>query len=345
MKELLDDIKKNRFKPVYLLYGPEDYLRKNYVQQLREALVPLDDMMNFTRYQGDRTDPDEVIDMGMTEPFLVQKRVILLEDTGFFRSACDQLADFFGRIPDTLVVICSEESVDKRGRLYKAAAKNGRAVEFARQSENRLVSWVISGMRSYEKEISPADAAMFVDRVGPEMGLLKNEIDKLVSYTGSRPAVTREDIDAITVVRLEDRIFEMISAIADRKQQRALNLFYDLLMLKESPIKILVLLGRYYNQLRKAKELADRNLPPKEIASQTGIPSFSLKNALRIAGTYSMADLARALQDVVQTDEAIKTGRITDRLAVELLIIRLTSKAAEKRRLGANSECRGRGCE
>ena len=329
MKELLDDIKKNRFMPVYLLYGPEDYLRKSYARQLREALIPPDDMMNFTLFHGDETDPEEVIDMGMTEPFLTQRRVVLLEDTGFFRSACDRLADFFGHIPDTLIVICSEESVDKRSRLYKTAAKNGRVVEFARQKEDRLVSWVISGMRSYGKEISPADARLFVNRVGPEMGLLKNEIDKLISYTGSRPAVTGADIETITVVRLEDRIFEMISAIADRKQQRALDLFYDLLMLKESPVKILVLLGRYYNQLRKAKELAGRNLPAKEISSQTGIPPFTLKNALRIAETYSVADLARALEDIVQTDEAIKTGRITDRLALELLIIRLTSGKTE----------------
>lgn len=329
MKEVLDDIKKNRFMPVYLLYGPEDYLRKNCVRQLREALLPLDDMMNFTRFQGDQTDPEEVIDMGMTEPFLAQRRVILMEDTGFFRSACDRLADFFGHIPDTLIVICSEESVDKRSRLYKAAARNGRAVEFARQKEDRLAAWVISRVRSYGKEISPADAGLFVHRVGPEMGLLKNEIDKLVSYAGSRPDVTRTDIETVTAARLEDKIFEMISAIADRKQQRALDLFYDLLMLKESPVKILVLLGRYYNQLRKAKELAGRHLPAKELSSQTGIPPFTLKTALRIAETYSVADLARALQDIVQTDEAIKTGQITDRLALELLIIRLTSGKTE----------------
>ena len=85
MKNILEDIKKQEFKKIYLLYGEEVYLRDQYRQKLLEALVAEGDTMNFGRFQGKGLNEGEIIDLAETMPFFAERRVILLENTGFFQ--------------------------------------------------------------------------------------------------------------------------------------------------------------------------------------------------------------------------------------------------------------------
>ena len=81
MKSIQEDIKNQQFKPVYLLFGEEAYLRQQYKQKLLDALMPEEDTMNYSRYEGKGIEPREIIDLAETMPFFADRRVILLEDT------------------------------------------------------------------------------------------------------------------------------------------------------------------------------------------------------------------------------------------------------------------------
>ena len=151
MKSILEDIKTQNFKQAYLLYGEEAYLKHQYKNKLKNALLPEDDTMNFSRFEGKGTEIPKVIDLAETMPFFADRRVILLENTGFFKNKADALADYMGSLPDYLVLIFVEEEVDKRNRMYKAVQKQGRAVEFARQDEKTLMTWVLGMMKKEEK--------------------------------------------------------------------------------------------------------------------------------------------------------------------------------------------------
>ena len=100
MKSIQEDIKKQEFKPVYLLFGEEAYLRQQYKQMLLKALVPENDTMNFSRYEGRKVEPRQIIDLAETMPFFASKRVILLENTGFFKNKCVELAEYLKQVPD-----------------------------------------------------------------------------------------------------------------------------------------------------------------------------------------------------------------------------------------------------
>ena len=114
MKSILEDIKTQNFKQAYLLYGEEAYLKHQYKNKLKNALLPEDDTMNFSRFEGKGTEIPKVIDLAETMPFFADRRVILLENTGFFKNKADALADYMGSLPDYLVLIFVEEEVDKR---------------------------------------------------------------------------------------------------------------------------------------------------------------------------------------------------------------------------------------
>ena len=105
MKTIDEDIKSGQFKKIYLLYGDEAYLKKQYKDKLKKALVQPDDTMNFTAYEGKDTNPKEVIDLSETLPFFADRRVILIENSGFFKSSQEELADFIKNMPDYLIFI------------------------------------------------------------------------------------------------------------------------------------------------------------------------------------------------------------------------------------------------
>ena len=100
MKNLQEDIQKQNFKKVYLLYGEEKYLLQQYKDRLQKALVPEDDTMNFSLFQGKKTEPKEVIELADTLPFFADRRVIFLEDTGFFKNQCQDLPEYLAELPD-----------------------------------------------------------------------------------------------------------------------------------------------------------------------------------------------------------------------------------------------------
>ena len=147
MKSLQEDIKNQDFKHVYLFCGEEDYLKQQYKKKMQQALLPDGDTMNFAYFEGRKTEPGEVISLADTMPFFSDRRVLLLEDTGFFKNQCQGLPEYLGELPDYLCMIFVESEVDKRSRMYKAVKKQGRVVEFTTQDSNTLMRWVLGIMK------------------------------------------------------------------------------------------------------------------------------------------------------------------------------------------------------
>ena len=85
MKTIDNDIKAGEFKKVYLLYGEERYLIRQYRDKLIKAMVKENDTMNFSSFEGDGISQKEIIDLAETLPFFADRRVILIEDAGIFK--------------------------------------------------------------------------------------------------------------------------------------------------------------------------------------------------------------------------------------------------------------------
>ena len=172
MKSLQEDIKNQEFKKVYLLCGEEDYLKKQYKEKLKNALVPDGDTMNFSIFEGKKTEPRAVIDLGETMPFFAERRVIFLEDTGFFKNQCQDLPEYLGELPDYLCMVFVESEVDKRSRMYKAVKKYGRIVEFGQQDSNTLMRWVLGILNREGRKITRNDMELFLTKTGTDLSLI-----------------------------------------------------------------------------------------------------------------------------------------------------------------------------
>lgn len=326
MRSLNEDLKTGQLNQVYLLYGEEAYLKKQYKEKFRLALVSPDDTMNYAYYEGKAVNVGEIIDLAETLPFFAERRLIMLEDTGFFKSATPELADYLKNMPETTAMVFVESEVDKRSKLYKAVQNTGRAVELVRQDETTLIRWIAGNVKRENKQISETTIRQFLSKVGTDMENIQKELEKLFCYTLDKQEIEVADVEAICVTQITNHIFDMVNAVAEGKQRKALDYYYDLLALKEPPMRILFLLSRQFKQLLEVKLMERQGCGRQDIAQKVGIAPFVVGKYQSQAKAFSTQKLREILEDSVDTEECVKTGRLTDTLAVELFIMKYSNQ-------------------
>ncbi len=323
-RQLNEELKAGNFHRCYLIYGEEAYLRFQDRDKILTALGVEDSSMNYNRYEGEALNPNEIIDMAETMPFLSDKRVILVEESGFFKKGCPELADYLKSPSETTIFIFVEKDVDKRKDIYKTVTKTGFDIECSTQGDDMLRNWIGSRFKSEGKVISPRAAAFLLSRVGTDMSNIACEIEKLTCYCIDRDEIREQDIEAVCANYLTGRIFDMTDAIAERNQKKAIDLYYDLLALKEPPARILALITRQFNLMLQVKEMAENGKSKFDIASKVKLQPFIVEKYKRWATTYTYENLRDALELCASSDAAVKTGKLDYIISVEMVIIRCT---------------------
>ena len=322
MKTIDEDIRNGQFQSVYLLCGEEAYLKKQYKDKLKRAMADPDDSMNFSAYEGKGINPKEVIDLAETLPFFADRRVILIENSGFFKNSCEELAEYMPQIPKTTHFIFVEDEIDKRSKLYKAVKNAGKIVEFTSQTEELLTRWVLTRIKKEGKNITGSVMQLFLNKVGNDMGNIDRELEKLLCYCMEKAVIEAADVEAVTTEQTTNKVFDMVNAIAEHNQRKALDLYYDLLTLKEPPMRIMYLISRQFQILLNIKDMSGKGFDNAAMAKNAGIPPFAVRRNLSQAKGFTMQQLKQAIRDGVDYEEAVKTGRMNDQMAVELFLMK-----------------------
>ncbi len=325
MADVSADIKSGQYKNVYLIHGDERYLRENYSKKLLKALVAPGDNLNFTSFEGDGADVNEIVLLARTLPFMAEKRVVFVKDSGFFHKACDELDDYLSAPSEDTVLIFDETKVDRRSRNYKAVTKMKGDVNAVPLSDNALKQWVAALFsKKYEKKIRESTVELLISRVGSDMSVLSSEIGKLAGYAGDREIIIDDDVMTMTKRNPSGSVFAMIESMAMKKQSEAVSIYYEMLEAKENPYGILSLIERQFRILYIVKELTEKKASREEIAKAAGINDYFVPKYQRQASKYSKMKIRQILDECVGSDADSKSGKITDTLAVELLIIKFS---------------------
>lgn len=143
MKVIKEHIKSGSFKPFYLLYGSEEYLKKLYRDKLKVAILSDGDDMNYSYYAGKDVDAVKVSQAAQTLPFFSDRKLIVIENSGMFKSA-NTLSDLLGELPESTVVVFVESEIDKRNKLFKLVKDKGIVSEMNGLDDKNLKLFVAS---------------------------------------------------------------------------------------------------------------------------------------------------------------------------------------------------------
>lgn len=324
MKKLEADIKNGIRKKVYLLYGPQAYLRNRYRDSLIKILLPENDTINLSKYEGEGVNVREIIDLAETMPFFAERRVILLENTGFFEGAADEaLVEYMSNIPETACIIFSEEKADARLKLFKAVAKNGTVAQFSDPSPEDIKKFVLRRLSKEHRPITERALEMFTDMCGNDYLRITNELDKLVAYTFGKDGIRPEDVEAVCSHQAEDKIFAMIDALFRQNIDEAFSYYGELLKLQEKPQNILGLLESQLKLIHHVREMDGEHYSIADMYKTLGVGEYRVKKALPLARRSSKIWIKRGLTACAEIDEATKSGRMNARIGVETLMLEL----------------------
>ena len=205
--------------------------------------------------------------------------------------------------------------------MFKALKDHGKIVEFAAQNQELLTRWMLGRLKRENKNITKAAMQEFFDRVGTDMGTLDREMEKLICYCLDKDVIELPDVEAVCPQAVTNKIFDMVSAIIECRRKDALEMYYDLLALKEPPMRILFLITRQYNILLQLKDLKRKGTNNSAMAKAAGIPPFAVSRSLGQASRLSIDSIKKILRYSVEMETAVKTGQMNEQIAVELVIM------------------------
>lgn len=295
---------------VYLIHGEERFIMLHYRNEIKKKYVDENDEMNFTAFY-DNVDIRILRNAITTLPFFKEYRVVICENTGLLKKASD-LVSVFEQCPESTVLVFVEDEIDKRGKAYKWIQKNGTLKEAKKQSESSLRIWIKEFCRKKSVTIDSDAIETLLFHCGTDMFRLKNEIEKLLSFTNGH--IFNNDVKTLSIQVGEDTLFHMLDAMGTQKKDVMMKDYRSLLLLREEPIKILSMLNRHVRILFEVGEVSGN------AAQLCGIPPFTVMKYKAQAQNFTRSQLKNMLERCATMESMVKRGQMKGAIALELLL-------------------------
>jgi DNA polymerase-3 subunit delta len=292
---------------------------------------------NTTVLEGTSFKPFDIIAAASTLPFIADHRLVLvygllgsLDGRDNKRgSEWDKLSEMLTDLPGTSEVLFVEsKTLRANARGIKAAGPGAEIREFSAPRGPALEAWARDRFTRYEATATRDAIARIVWLAGGDLRLLDNEISKLALYVTARagePEVTQVDVDEMVGEAREASIFAAVDAVLERRPGVAMRLMYSLLEGGTSVSSIITMLARQVRLVLLAGTLRAGSVPQAEIGSRIGVTNrYALEKTLGQASRFGKDYLAQAHRKLLNADLDIKTGKLDERMALEILIGRLS---------------------
>ena len=338
--ELPRHLASGELAPVYLVAGPEDFLRAEAVKLIRERAARGKEPCDTAELDAAEGDPRKLLDDLRTPSLFAPRRLALIENAGLLlERALEPLLQYVERpSPRTTLVLVAgkvRKSARKPSKKPKKEAPKPAAHSKARLlrkittvqcpivPQKALAGWCIQRARALGKPMEPNAAALLADRIGTNLGQMDGQIRNLIACCKERPAITEKDVSDLCGGDRLWQAWELAEMILDRNAPQALRALDRLFRDGESPQGLLVPIGRNIRRLIVIKQLAQEGLKDDEIARRAGAPPWLIGKLLREKRNLTIADLKDMLHQVLKADLDCKTGGGRDTWILERLVLRL----------------------
>ncbi len=316
---------------LYLLWGPEDYLREYYLAELKKVCLPEgEDSFSFRRLNGPDLDVGTLREAVDAMPFLTERSFVEIRDVDWNRlKEGDAVLKLLGDLPDYCTVALVQGAAyepDGRIKLVKGLRSLARELKFTSQSQDALIRWISKRFAAAGKgvELEAAQRLIFVS--GDLMNRLIPEIEKVAAYAKG-PKVTAADVDAVASHIPEAVIFEMTDRISQKEFNVALSILAELLASRNSePIAMLGMLGLQMRNLYAARLAVERDLGMNYLLESGAVKyDFQARKLIQAARGFTLAQLRRAVEICAETDYRMKSSGADDAALFQEAVLRIAA--------------------
>ncbi len=315
------DINNNDLKPIYLLYGTEQYLVETLVRKIKKKFA--EELIQGINYIIiDESNIAEFIPNIEVPAFGYDKKLIIVKNSELFKkdgrkktltpiqeNILNFLNEKYEIIEESVTIVFVEKEIDKNS-LYEQIEKKDVVCEINELKPDMLVNKLGKICSLYKVNIDKNTLNYFVQMCGTNLQNLINEIRKLIEYVGEGGTITIDDINKLSIKQMESVIFELTDNLAIRKTDKALEVLDNLIYQKEPLQKILITLYNHFKKIylcvlsvKFNKDIINTlNLKPNQV--------FLITKYKKQASYFKEEELKNILQAFVDLDYDSKNGKL-----------------------------------
>lgn len=324
--------------PCYLLYGEDDFSIREEFQGISTGLGRAEELItNTSTFDADNLRFGELSLACQAMPFLGSSRLVIVHGLGKRLAMGNRrnqksddgpkalkewatLSDLISGLPPTTALIFIDAVLDARNPLVKAVRGNGELRAFAAPKGAELEAWIAGRAREKGTTIALPAVQLLSELVGPHLRLLDSELDKLTTYASGR-AVELGDVEDLVHEAKDAGIFDLVDAVATRRQAQAMSSLHRLLIEGTPPPVAMTMLARQLRLMVQLKVLADREASASEIMEALGTRSeFVVRKTRQQAQNYTIDSLKQLYKRLLEIDVAIKSGEVNEDLGLEIFV-------------------------
>ncbi|MCF7927107.1 MAG: DNA polymerase III subunit delta [Candidatus Izimaplasma sp.] len=316
---------------IYVFYGEDFYIIKSKTKNLLKKYDINE--YNTTTYDAEETNIESAINDASTIPFMADKKAIIVKNVYFLantttpKKAPNHNLEAFKRYiknpvnESILIIQAPYDKLDNRKKLTKLIKEHATVEHCEPLKQQDLRGWVQRQLGKHNIKIEPKALNELLNRVENDTEVLVNETTKLVLYAGDMSVVDLHTVKLVITKNVEDNVYEITNNVLDNNRSKALEIYNDLIMHSEDPLRILGILVNKYLEILHTKTLLRQGKDKGDIAdyfnASSGRTYYIMKNARSVDETIVRKHLI-TLEDI---DYKIKTGQIDKTLGIELFIL------------------------
>lgn len=325
----------------YILYGQDDFSLNQAVDKIKAELGDREMVAtNTTNLEGQRLTLGELRNKCGAAPFLSSHRLVIVDGllgrfevkqsrpragrgkSGNGLGEWEGLASYIEQIPETTVLVLVDEEVKGHNPLLKKLSQLAEVRTFPLLRGRELKAWIRQRVKGEGGDITPQAVNLLAELIGGDLWAMNGEIQKLLIYSQEHP-ISEGDVRQLVSHVQEANIFALVDAVAEGRTELAQRILHRLYRDGVAPTYILVMITRQFRLIAQAKDLG-KGLSRLQIQDRLGLKaSYGLDKTLSQAKLYDFEGVKRAYDKLLETDLAIKTGKYSDKLALELLVTEL----------------------
>lgn len=336
-KELQKKIDEKMLKSVYLFTGEEEHLMDIYIDKIKVDLIDENmETLNYTEIEGKENNFEDILNACETLPFMAPRKMVYVKDLMELiendKDLSEKLNDYLPKIDEHAILVLRDKknSLRRNTRVYKTINKLNGVVDFKRLDHKELTIWIKKIFNQHGKEISNSDLNYLIKkstyteyRSEKTLHDLRNELLKIINHSENN-FITKKDIDSNFIETLDTNIFNLLDNINRKNTENALRIFNEMYMANEPIPRILFMIIRQLRLILKYKVFRARGYNDVETRNKLGVKPYEYNKLSGNARNYSEKELQGYLDYILELDTKQKNSSQDEKLALELLIVRLT---------------------
>ncbi len=272
-EDVLKEIKKRDFAPVYFLHGEESFYIDRITNLIEESvLTPAERGFNQTMLYGRDITMGNIITQARRFPMMAERQVVIIKE---FQQLPDLAKEESTKMleayiaqaqPSTVLVLAHKhKTLNKNSKLYKSIEKNATVVETKKLYDNQLPAWIQNYLKDQKYNIEPKAVQLLAEAVGADLGRMSGELDKLCLNVSPETPINEQMIEKFVGISKDYNVFELQNAIAQRDRSKAFKIlaYWEANPKKQPLIPTIAMLFGYFVKLLLAtqeKDKSDQNL-------------------------------------------------------------------------------------